>query len=380
MRDFYFDYASTTQIRKEVYEEMIPYLHNEYGNPSSLYEIGINNKKVINQCRKKIASLLNAKGNEIYFCSGGSEANNWALKGIAFSSSTKKEIITTKIEHHAVLHTCSFLEKIGYIVHYLNVNEEGFIDIDELEKTINDNTLMVSIMMANNEIGTIQNIKKIGKLCKEKNVIFHTDAVQAIPHIQLDVEALHIDLLSISAHKFYGPKGIGCLYIQNGIEIENLIHGGGQEKGKRAGTENVAYIVGMRKALELIYQDIHEHNMKERFLSQKLYALLKEKIKDIKLNGPEIGNNRLPGNLNLSFKGIDGALMSYELNKEGIAVSTGSACNSGSIEPSHVLQAIQVPDEYIKGTIRITLGKDTTIDDIEVISQSIIAYINKNSY
>lgn len=234
-------------------------------------------------------------------------------------------------------------------------------------------------MMANNEIGTIQNIKRIGELCKRKNVVFHTDAVQAVPHIHIDVEALQIDLLSISAHKFYGPKGIGCLYIRNGIEIENLIHGGGQEKEKRAGTENVAYIVGMRKALELVYQDTDEQNKRERLLSQQLYQMLNDKIKDIKLNGPQIGSSRLPGNLNISFKEIDGALFSYELNKEGICVSTGSACNSGSIEPSHVLQAIEVPEEYIKGTIRITLGKDTTYGDIEVISQSIISYINKIS-
>jgi len=372
MNSVYFDNASTTKIRREVYESMLPYLQGEYGNPSSLYEMGIHNKKVINQCRNKIASLINAKGKEIYFCSSGSEANNWALKGIAFSQSIKKEIITSKIEHHSILHTCGFLEKMGYKIIYLDVDQSGFIDLDVLDATINDNTLMVSIMMANNEIGTIQNIQSIGLLCKKHKVIFHTDAIQAVSHLVIDVEALHIDLMSLSAHKFCGPKGIGCLYIRNGIEIENLIHGGNQERKRRAGTENVAYIVGMCKAFELAHQEMDVNVMQERKLALLIYLQLKSKIKGLQFNGPEIGNSRLPGNLNFSFKGIDGALFSYELNKKGIYVSTGSACSSGSIEPSHVLKAIAVSDDYINGSIRITLGKETTIDEVEVICQSII--------
>ncbi len=374
MKPVYFDYASTTHIRKEVYDEMIPYLQKEYGNPSSLYDMGIKNKKVINQCRKRIAKLLNAKSSEIYFCSGGSEANNWALKGIAFKHTKKKEIITTKIEHHSVTHSCEFLERMGYDVKYLDVDDLGFIDFGQLKNIISSNTLMVSIIMANNEIGTIQDIKKIGQLCKDWGVIFHIDAIQAMPHIKMDVKNLPIDLMSVSAHKFYGPKGIGFLYIRNGIEVENLIHGGAQEKEKRAGTENVPYIVGMTKALELAYQEMDEDVKRERMLAQKLFSILKDNIKDIKLNGPDIGINRLPGNINLSFKGIDGSLLSFELNKAGICVSTGSACNSGSIEPSHVLQAIKVPKEYINGTIRITLGKETTSDDIDKMCQFIINY------
>jgi|SRR5690554_3994867 len=372
MKTIYFDYASTTKIRKEVYQVMLPYLKEEYGNPSSLYNIGIKNKKIINQSRKRIASLINAQGNEIYFCSGGSEANNWALKGVAFRNNNDKEIITSKIEHHSVLNTCHFLENLGYIIHYLDVDSNGFIDFKQLEDTINDKTILVSIMMANNEIGTIQNIKKIGSLCKEKGILFHTDAIQGISHIPVDVVDLNIDLMSVSGHKFYGPKGIGFLYIRSGVEIENLIHGGKQEREKRAGTENIAYIVGMAKAFELVYQEINKQIVKDRELTSDLYNGLKKEISYMRLNGPEIGKTRLPGNLNISIKNIDGSLLSYNLNKKGICVSTGSACNSDKIESSHVLQAIKVPDEFIKGSIWITLGIDTTAHDIEIIKKTII--------
>ncbi len=375
----YSDHASTTQVRQEVYHAMLPYLFQEYGNPSSLYEIGTANKKVINKCRMQIATLLNAKASEIYFCSGGSEANNWALKGIAFRAKDKKEIITTKIEHHSIIHTCEFLEKLGFIIHYLAVNDEGFINLKDLEKTMNENTLMVSIILANNEIGTIQNIKAIGALCKKKDIIFHTDAVQAVSHIPLDLASLNVDLMSISAHKFYGPKGVGCLYIRNGIELENLIHGGGQEKGKRAGTENVANIVGMSKAFELIQKEMSQQNKMESELSEVLYKKLKTSIPDMKLNGPKLGGKRLPGNLNISFKGIDGNDLSFQLNQDEIYVSTGSACDSNSIEPSHVLKAIHVEESYIHGSIRISLGKESTLDDITKISQAIIKYVLKNS-
>ncbi|HEY8364386.1 MAG TPA: cysteine desulfurase family protein [Haloplasmataceae bacterium] len=367
MKTIYLDYASTTNIREEVFEAMLPYLKSEYGNPSSLYDLGISNKKVLNNCRKQIASIINAKKEEIYFCSGGSEANNWAIKGVAFASNVKKEIITSKIEHHSVLNACHFLEKMGYKVHYLDVDNEGFINIDSLKKAINENTLLVSVMMANNEIGTIQNIKEIGAICRSNKVLFHTDAIQAISNIPIDVNELNIDLMSVSAHKFYGPKGIGFLYIREKSEIENLIHGGNQEKNKRAGTENVAYIVGMTMALELSVKDRDNDIKKEREFSQILLSKLQRIIPNMRLNGPEIGERRLPGNLNLSFKGLDGSLLSYELSKAGICVSTGSACNSSSIEPSHVLQAIKVPKEYINGTIRITLGKYTTLEDINTV-------------
>ncbi len=372
MKTVYLDYASTTKIRQEVVEEMLPYLLNEYGNPSSLYEKGIKNRKVINKCRSKIASIFNANKDEIYFCSGGSEANNWAIKGIAFSNKGKLEIITTKIEHHSILKSCEFLAKLGYKIHYLNVNEKGFVNIYELEETINQNTALVSVMMANNEIGTIQNIKKISEICKKQNVLFHTDAIQAAPHLPIDVNDLGIDLMSISSHKFYGPKGIGALYIRSGVKIENLIHGGHQEKGKRAGTENVAYIVGMTKAIELSINEMNERLIVEKDLISLLYKTIIEEIKDVRFNGPEIGGKRLPNNLSLSFKDVDGSILSFELNKLGICVSTGSACNSDSIEPSHVLQAINVPQEFINGTIRISLGKDTTIEDIKSVAESLI--------
>lgn len=372
MKTIYLDYASTTKIRQEVIEEMQPYLLNQYGNPSSLYDEGIKNKKVINQCRNKIASIFNAKRDEIYFCSGGSEANNWALKGIAFAALEKKEIITTKIEHHSILNSCEFLEKLGYLIHYLDVDEEGFVNVEELKETINKNTALVSIMMANNEIGTIQNIKKISKVCKEQNVLLHTDAIQAASHLPIDVNNLGIDLMSISSHKFYGPKGIGCLYIRSGVDLENLIHGGHQERGRRAGTENVAYIVGMTKAIELSIKEMNERLKIEQDLIRSLYNQIKATVNDVKLNGPGIGDNRLPNNLSLSFKDTDGSVLSFELNKLGICVSTGSACNSDAIEPSHVLQAIKVPVDYINGTIRISIGKDTTKSEIKLISDSLI--------
>lgn len=372
----YLDHASTTKISEKVLEAMLPYLKEEYGNPSSLYSIGISNKKIINNCRKKIASFINANPKEIYFCSCGSEANNWAIKGIAFKHQKHKEIITTKIEHHSVLNSCLFLEKLGYKVHYLDVDEEGFVDINELDKMINDNTILVSVMMANNEIGTIQNIKEIGKLCKAKKVYFHTDAIQAINYLSIDVEELNIDLMSISAHKFYGPKGIGFLYIREGVEIENLIHGGKQEKEKRAGTENIAYIVGLTKAFELTMQNREKEVIKERELTKYLFNELQAKIKDIKLNGPKIGDKRLPGNLNLSFKNLDGEILSYQLNKHNVFVSTGSACNEGVIGVSHVLKAINVPASFIKGTIRISLGKDTTIDDINYFIKVLLDIIS----
>ncbi len=375
MKGIYIDNASTTSIRSEVFEAMLPFLKGEYGNPSSLYEIGINNKKVINQCRKRIAALLNAKGNEIYFCSGGSEANNWAIKGTAFAQMTKREIITTKIEHHSILNSCHFLEKLGYKIHYLDVDKSGFIDLKSLEKAINDNTFLVTVMMANNEIGTIQKIKEIGKLCRKRNVLFHTDAIQAAPHLAIDVEDMCIDLLSISGHKFHAPKGIGCLYIRNGVTIENLIHGGNQEKEKRAGTENVAYIVGMAKALELVSAEMDFNSKRERELVKILFKKIKDNIPDLKLNGPDIGEDRLPGNLNISFKNQDGVQLAFELNKLGIFVSTGSACNSGSIEPSHVLRAIDVPDDYIRGTIRMTIGKDLSMEDLEFIAGKIVSLV-----
>jgi cysteine desulfurase len=336
--DVYLDNASTTNVSKEVLEAMIPYFKNEFGNPSSLHELGIKNRKVINKSRNSIANLLNCKRTEIHFTSCGTESINWALKGLAFKNNSKFEIVTTNVEHHATSHTCDFLEGLGFTINYLNVDSKGFINIDEIRSMVNDNTLVVSIIMANNEIGTIQNIKEISKICNQASTYLHVDAVQAVCHTKLDLEDLNVDLLSISGHKFHGPKGIGLLYIKEGINIQSLIHGGQQELKKRAGTENVPYIVGF----------------------------------DYILNGPEIGENRLPGNLNLSFKGIDGLVLTYLLDKRGIYVSTGSACDSESIEPSHVIEAIGVPRDYINATVRFSIGNETTKEEVDYVIDNVL--------
>lgn len=370
----YLDHASTTQVKEEVLEAMLPFFTMQYENPSSLHDGGIQNKKIINQCKKTIANLLNCDKKEVCFTSGGSEANNWALKGLAFKHPNKKEIITSKIEHHAISHTCTFLESLGYKIHYLKVNHEGTIDLQELETLINDQTLVVSIMMANNEIGVIQPMKQISEICRRHDVYLHTDAVQAICHLPLDLKELDVDLLSFSAHKFHGPKGIGGLYIKQGVEIENLIHGGQQEYGKRAGTENVPYIVGMTKAMELGIKNLKTYQDKLMIQSKFMINQIKQAIQDVRLNGPDLAN-RLPGNLNLSFKDVDGSILTYLLNKSGIYVSTGSACNSETIEPSHVLQAIGVPKDYIDGTIRLSLGEETTDEAIREACNTLIQII-----
>jgi cysteine desulfurase len=360
---YYFDHASTTPLHSEVLTEMLPYLKEQYANPSSMYDSGIQHKKILNQTRKKVGELLNCSHKEIYFTSGGSEANNWAIKGIAHRYPEKKEIITTAIEHHSVLRVCEFMERIGYTVHYLEVDEAGFVNLTQLEQLMNDHTLLVSIILANNEIGTIQDLATISKLCRRKGVFLHTDATQAMCHIPIDFTVLDVDLLSFSAHKFYGPKGIGCLYIREGIEIENLIHGGQQENQRRAGTENLASIIGLIKALEMGIDKMECYN-NLRTLCQLAYHTIESEIPHVRLNGPAIGENRLASHLHFSFQGIDGSELLYELNKQGIYVSTGSACDSETIEPSHVLKAIRVPDDYITGSIRLSFGLDTTREEV----------------
>lgn len=378
LRHIYLDYSATTPMSKEVYSEMESCFYNYFGNPSSMHHFGTKSKRAINSARERIASCINSQANEIYFCSGGSEANNWALKGVALRSSEKKEIITTAIEHHSIINTCKFLEKHGFKVKYMDVDKHGFVDLRKLERAITKNTLLVSLMMANNEIGTIQDFKSVGEICREKNVIFHTDAVQAVGHIEINLNEINADLLSMSSHKFYGPKGVGCLYIRNGIDLENLIHGGGQEKNKRAGTENTLGIMGMAKALELEIESLSAESERQRRLCRLFMERLTGQCSNIRINGPQIGDNRLPGNLNISFRNVDNLMLSYLLDKKGIYISTGSACNSDSIEPSHVLKAIKVPDEYINGSIRISLGKKTTKDDIEIACSEIIDVISNN--
>jgi cysteine desulfurase len=362
----YMDHSATTATSPEVVDAMIPWFHSGYGNPSSLYRIARESKKAIDEARTRVAAALGAHPDEIYFTSGGTESDNWAIKGIAFANRKKgSHIITSAIEHHAVLHTCEYLEKQGFSVTYLPVDNTGRIRIEDLQAAITDKTILVSIMFANNEIGTIEPISEIGKICRERGVYFHTDAVQAIGNIPINVTDMHIDLLSLSAHKFYGPKGVGALYIRKGIRIENLLHGGGQERRKRAGTENIAGIVGLGCAINRAVGGMQERNQRVIALRDKLLAAILEKIPNVRLNGhPEL---RLPGNLNISFDFIEGESMLLLLDHFGICASTGSACTSGSLEPSHVLLAIGLPAETAHGSLRLTLGEENTDEDVEFV-------------
>ena len=367
-KQVYMDYSATTYTKPEVLEEMLPFFTEDFGNPSSLYSFSDKTKKAVNLARERVAKVLNAEKNEIFFTSGGSEADNWALKGIAYANKNKgNHIITTKIEHHAILHTAQFLEKEGFKVTYLPVDEEGFVSVEDVKTAITDETILVSIMFANNEIGTIEPIKEIGKLCKEKNIYFHTDAVQAIGHVDIDVKDMNIDLLSMSAHKFYGPKGVGALYIRNGVKIQNLIHGGGQERGKRASTENIAGIVGLGKAIELAIENMPEENKKLANVRGKLIKEVEKRIPEVKLNGPRDMSKRLPNNVNISFIGIEGETLLLDLDMNGIFGSTGSACASASLDPSHVLLSIGLPHEVAHGSLRLSLGDKNTEEDIDYV-------------
>lgn len=365
MKTTYMDYSATTYVKTEVLDAMMPFFTEKFGNPSSFYGISRETKMAIDNARAQVAKAINCDPNEVYFTGGGSEADNWAIKGIATAHMKKgNHIITTKIEHHAVLHTCEFLEKFGFEVTYLDVNEEGFVDLKQLEEAITDKTILVSIMFANNEIGTIQPIKEIGALCREKKVLFHTDAVQAVGSVPVDVKEMNIDLLSLAGHKLYGPKGIGALYIRRGIRIDNLIHGGGQERGRRAGTENIPGVVGLGKAIELATENIEENRARLTVLRDKLIDGILERIPYARLNGPR-GDKRLPGNSNISFEFIEGESILLSLDFEGICASSGSACTSGSLDPSHVLLAIGLPHEKAHGSLRTTLGAASTEEDVE---------------
>ncbi|MCY6958741.1 cysteine desulfurase NifS [Clostridium brassicae] len=368
--DIYVDYAATTYIKNEVLDSMLPYLKEEFANPSSIYRIARKEKNAIRDAKFKTAISINALEDEIFFTSGGSESDNWAIKGIAFANTHKgKHIITTKIEHEAVLNTCKYLESKEFEITYLDVDEEGIISLEELNNTIREDTILVSIMFANNEIGTIQPIEKIGEICRKRGVLFHTDAVQAIGHIPVDVQKMNIDLLSMSAHKFYGPKGIGALYIKKGIKIDNLIHGGSQQRAKRSGTENVAGIVGLGEAIELSIKNLNTEMDRLNYLRDKLIKGLLE-IQNTKLNGP-VGTKRLPGNVNVSFKGIDGEALFITLDSMGIYASSGSACSAGSVEPSHVLTAIKVPNDMIKSSIRFSMGEKTEEEEIDYLIKNL---------
>jgi len=363
-REVYLDYAATTPIRPEVFQAMEPYLTKEFGNPSSIHHFGKQARIAIEEAREKIAKALGAKNEEIIFTSGGTESNNMALKGVAYALSDKgKHIITSSIEHHAILEPCHFLEKLGFEITYLPVDKEGFIDPDSLRKAIRKDTILISIMQANNEIGTIEPIEELTKIAREYEIYFHTDAVQTVGHIPVNVDKLGVDLLSISAHKFYGPKGIGALYIRKGTKIHPLIHGGEQEQRKRAGTENVAGIVGMGKAIEISILELDKE--RERLTNLRDYFIkeVEKRIEEVYLNGPR--EIRLPNNINFSFAYIEGESILLNLDLEGIAVSTGSACSSASLEPSHVLSAIGLPIELAHSAVRFTLGHYTTKEDLD---------------
>lgn len=364
MKTIYFDHAATTAVAKEVKEAMEPYFCKNYGNASSLYELGYKSKEAINIARGNVAKAINAKPNEIYFTSCGSESDNLALKGVARAHRQNgNHIITSKIEHPAVLNACRQLEKEGFRVTYLNVDKNGFIDLEELKNSINSKTILVSIMFANNEVGTIEPIKEISRIVHSNNAIFHTDAVQAVGNIKIDVKEMGIDLLSMSAHKFYGPKGVGTLYVRDSIDFIQLQNGGHQENDKRAGTENVAGIVGLGKAIELANNNIIQNN--ERLLNLRNYCIeqIKNRIPYIRINGDL--NSRLPGNINISFLYVNGKDLVKLLAKKGICTSSGSACSSGLPQPSHVLLAMGLSEDIASSALRITLGKENTKEDID---------------
>lgn len=372
----YFDNAATTRVKKEVLEEMLPYFHEKYGNPSSLYSIGRISKKAIEEARRKVANLINCNPNEIYFTGCGSESDNTIIKGIANSYRKKgKHIITSKIEHPAVLHTCQALENQGFKVTYLKVNKEGFVNVEELRNSIRNDTILISIMFANNEIGTIQPIEMISKIARMHNIVFHTDAVQACGNIPIDVKRMGIDSLSLSGHKLYAPKGIGALYVRNGIEFEKFMDGGHQEKNKRAGTENVAEIVGLGKACELANIHLKEHMQHLKELRDYFVSQVEEKIEGAVLNGSL--ENRLPGNANFAFPSVDGEALLLNLDAKGICASAGSACTSGSSAPSHVLSSIGLSDELAHSSLRVTFGEDNTKEDVDYLVENLCEIVKK---
>ena len=376
MKIRYFDNAATTPVREEVVKEMLPFFGVKYGNASVMYSLGRNAKKAMKRARERVARAIKADINEIYFTSCGSESDNLAIKGFAYENKSKgNHIITSKIEHHAVLDSCKTLEKQGFKVTYLNVDDKGKINLEELVNSITNQTILMTIMFANNEIGTIEPIEEIAKIAKKKNIVFHTDAVQAIGNVKIDVKQMNIDMLSLSGHKFYAPKGVGALYVKNGINFKKLQDGGEQEYNKRAGTENVAEIVGLGKAIELIYNDYDEYNKKLITLKNHYIDRVKNEISNCKVNGDLI--NRLPGNANVSFKNVNGSELLFELDKYGICASAGSACSTSNPAPSHVLTAIGLDKNYIGGTLRVSFGRDNTMEDVDFLVNRLKEFVNK---
>jgi len=369
-RRVYVDNSATTPVHPQVLEEMLPFFNENFGNPSSVHSFGRQAKKAMDKARERVAVALGAKTEEIFFTGSGTEADNWAVKGVALANKDKgNHIITTKIEHHALLHTCEYLEKHGFEVTYLDVDEYGLISLKQLEKAIKDSTILISIMFANNEIGTIQPIGEAARIAKEKEIYFHTDSVQAMGNVKIDVKELGVDLLSISGHKIMGPKGIGVLYIRKGVRLDNLIHGGAQERRRRPGTENVAAVVGMGKAAQLATENLEQHIRDMTSLRDKLINGIYERIPYVKLNGHP--TERLANNVNFSFEFIEGEALLLSLDMVGIAASSGSACTSGSLDPSHVLMAIGLSHEIAHGSLRLSLGEINTDEDVEYILEQL---------
>ena len=362
----YMDNAATTPVKPEVLDAMLPYFTEKFGNPSSIYSISSQNKKDITTARETIAKAINTDTANIYFTAGGSESDNWALKATAEAYANKgRHIITSKIEHHAILHTCDYLEKRGYEITYIDVDENGIVDLKQLEEAIRPDTILISIMFANNEIGTIEPIAEIGKIAKEHGVLFHTDAVQAFTQVPIDVEEMNIDMLSVSGHKINGPKGIGFLYIRKGVKIRSFVHGGAQERSRRAGTENVPGIIGLAKATEIAVGNMKERTAKEIEVRNHIIERVMNEIPYTRLNGDR--ERRLPNNINFSFQFVEGESMLIMLDSFGICASSGSACTSGALDPSHVLLAIGLPHEIAHGSLRLTISEDTTMEDADFV-------------
>lgn len=375
-RFVYLDNAATTSTKKEVVDAMYPFFTERFGNPSSVYDFAAKNKKAVNDSRQTIADALHADVRDIYFTAGGSESDNWALIATAEAYENKgKHIITSKIEHHAILHTCDYLESRGFEITYIDVDENGILKLDELKKAIRPDTILISVMFANNEIGTIQPIKEIGEIAKEHDILFHTDAVQAFGQIPINVDELHIDMLSASGHKLHGPKGIGFLYIRKGLKLRSFIHGGAQERKRRAGTENVPGIVGLGKAVSIAVETMDERIKHETEVRDYMIEKIKKTIPYCRLNGDR--TKRLPNNVNFSFQFVEGESLLIMLDMEGICASSGSACTSGSLDPSHVLLAIGLPHEIAHGSLRMTLSEETTIEDADYVIDKLQGIVAK---
>ena len=376
MNRIYMDNAATTRVSEPVLQAMLPYLTDIFGNPSSVHGFGRDARRALDAAREQVANALGAKVNEIYFTGCGTEADNWAIRGAAYARRNKgKHIITSAIEHHAVLHTCEQLAKEGFDVTYLPVDEYGLVSVQSLEAAMREDTILVTIMAANNEIGTIEPIAELAKVCKDKGVLFHTDAVQAIGHVKIDVQAMNIDMLSMSGHKFHAPKGIGVLYIRKGVRLQQFMNGGAQEHNKRAGTENLASIVGIGKAIELATADIDGKNAKLKAMRDHMIERILKEIPYTRLNGHP--TERLPGNVNVCFRFIEGEALLMHLNFKGIAGSSGSACTSGSLDPSHVLLAIGLPHEIAHGSLRLSLSEENTMEECDYAVDSLVEVVAK---